>query len=160
MISQDLYDSFSENAIVRKDLTIILRSEDYDINFDVFLKDSYRLNWIRNLSKRYKGTDIFETLLKWISDRIGIAKITATGIKGKFKGIPVNGYYTMMRWGFLPEDGVDFINDTLGTTYIDERDAVCDSDFWLLWKEDGVEFEGVFDMKDNSLSYTVLHRKC
>ena len=137
---------------------IHIKNNDFEVKFDTF-GDNYRLNWIKNFSGKYKGTEIFKNMLHNLHDKIGDKPITATGIKGVFKGKPVNGYYTMFRWGFVPDGGIKQINKILNTKYNDLESAINDPAFFDKWKENGEEYEGIFDMSPNSISWKLINNK-
>ena len=79
-------------------------------------------------------------------------------INGKSKSIVVNGYYTMLRWGFIPEGGIKFINKVLHSNYESLESAIIDPEFWNRWKLEGKEFIGFFDLSSNSLSWKILNK--
>lgn len=137
---------------------IIILNKDFELKFDTFA-GLYRLNWIWNESGKYKGTDILKTVLEVVSDRLGDKPVTTTGIRGEFKGIQTNGAYTMLRWGFLPEGGVEMLNSYLGEDYVSLEAAFKDPVFWENWKKYASEYDGVFDMTPGSLSWDLLLKK-
>ncbi len=124
------------------------------------------LSWIYTKTSKYSGTDILKALIKYCQEN-GFKSITGYGIKGhdsviidgKRKSIVTNGYYSLMRWGFIPDKGVKFINKTLKTNYSTLEDAFSDKEFWTKWKEDGKEYTGEFDVSSNSLSFRVLDKQ-
>lgn len=145
---------------------IHIKNDDFDVKIDTF-GDSYTLNWINVKSKNVKGTELFKSILHGLK-KLGDRPIHAYGIRGtdiikgedgKNKIINVNGYYTVLRWGFFPDKGVKYINKTLKTNYPTMEDAYKDPTFWENWKENGKEFTGVFDMNKNSTSWKVLNRE-
>ena len=158
MSSQDLYSIISSLFIPDKKGLVLIKTSDFAIKFDTW-GNTYNLYWIKNFSSKFKGTDIFKELLKIVKERVGEKVIIATGIRGDFKGEDTNGYYTMMRWGFIPEGGISFINKILGTNYEKIEKAFNDSNFWINWKANGVQFDGEFDMSVNSLSWKVLNHQ-
>jgi hypothetical protein len=155
--NQNLEDLISHSIVPNKKGDVLIKNDDFEAKIDTF-GDYYRLYWIKNISRKYSGTEIFKNILKTLSNKFGNRPVSATGIKGEFKGKPVNGYYTMFRWGFIPEGGIDFINNQLGTSYESLEKAVNDNGFWEMWKANGTEIEGIFDMSPGSLSWKILNK--
>lgn len=155
--NQSLEDLISYSIVPNKKGDILMKNDDFETKIDTF-GDNYRLYWIKNISKKYSGTEIFKSILKTLKNKFGNKPISTTGIKGKFKGKPVNGYYTMLRWGFIPKGGINFINEKLNTNYKNISEAVTDEKFWELWRNKGCEFDGIFDMQPNSVSYKILNK--
>lgn len=124
------------------------------------------LSWIYTKTNKYSGTDILKALIKYCQES-GFKTITGYGIRGtdsviingKRKIITTNGYYSLMRWGFIPDKGIKFINNILKTNYTTLEDAFSNKEFWTKWREDGKEYTGEFDVSSNSLSFNVLDKQ-
>lgn len=145
---------------------ILVETSDFIVKFNEVSGKHLSFNWCYMKTKKFSGTDILRALIMY-SQKKGYRYISGYGIKGydkakidgKYKDIKVNGFYTIMRWGFLPDKGVKFINKVLKSNYSSLEDAFSDSFFWQQWKEKGVEFYGEFDLSPNSLSFKVLNKE-
>jgi hypothetical protein len=124
------------------------------------------LSWIYTKTRTYSGTDIIRALIKYAQEKnykfiagYGIKGFDIVEIEGKKTRIVTNGYYSLMRWGFLPDKGIKVINKKLKTNYATLEDAFSDSSFWTTWKDNGGDYTGEFDLKPNSLSFKVLDKQ-
>lgn len=158
--TDELCSLIRDAASKSKNDKIIIKNEDFDLGFDVWPDGPYhRLDWIHNKSGRFKGADILQCAIIVASDIGGEKPVTAFGMLGDFKGVKLNGAYTMLRWGFLPEDGVEMLNALLGEDYPDMETAFRDPNFWKNWKIYSSDYEGIFDTTPGSLSWDLLKRK-
>ena len=135
-------------------------NEDFALRFDVW-GPTFRLSWIKNKSGKYRGTDIWKTLLDVIKKKFGLKDITASAEKGydSVDKVELNGYYTMLRWGFIPDKGIKMFNALLGEDYKSLEEAFSDEKFWSDWLKYGQSWTGVFDASPNSLSWKLLYKK-
>ena len=154
-----------ETQQVKQGFYEVIETEDFFLKLDD-VGGYLSFNWIWMKTKKYNGTDLFRAIIKY-TEKKGFAKISGFGIRGKNvvksfgkkKLIDVNGYYSLMRWGFLPNKGVKLINKSLKENYESLEYAFSDPTFWNKWKEKGVEYAGTFDMTPNSLSFKILNRE-
>ena len=158
----ELFDIIKTQGKSEKFYTLV-DTDDFILKYD---DTSYMtLDWIYMKTNKYRGTDIFKAFLQLAKER-GHNKVKAWAIKGadvvkingKSKSIVVNGYYTMLRWGFIPEGGIKFINKVLHSNYESLESAIIDPEFWNRWKLEGKEFIGFFDLSSNSLSWKILNK--
>ncbi len=147
-----------KNDIKHKGIYDVLNNDDFELKIDDVSGDHLTLNWIKMKTRKYSGTDILNSLIKYSQEK-NYEYISAYGIKGDFKGKPVNGYYTLMRWGFIPDKGVNFINNVLDTKYNSLEEAFSKSIFWENWKKNGTEYTGEFNLETNSLSFKILNKE-
>jgi hypothetical protein len=144
----------------------VSENEDFTIKYDFVGEESMGLDWIYNKTNKYNGTDLFKCLVQ-IALENNLHMIKSYAIKGgdmiRVNGIPqiiqTNGYYTILRGGFIPDGGVDFLNGVIGTDYVDLESAYNDPSFWSNWRENGIEFVGFFYLAKNSLSFDILDKK-
>jgi hypothetical protein len=143
----------------KKDM-IVVDNEDFEVRFDLW-GDTYRFNWIINRTAKYRGADIFHALITAVEMAYGAKPITTSAEKGYDEQAKkdLNGYYTMLRWGFIPDKGVKMFNALLGETYPTMEAAFKDSSFWKNWRDYGSSYTGVFDMTPGSLSWDLLEKK-
>lgn len=164
---ENILDIINANK-VSKDFYTLVETTDFTLKYDDASEDHITLNWIyiKNKSSNISGTDLFKALIE-IAKSKGIYKIFAYGIKGYDiievdgvkKSIWVNGYYTMLRWGFIPDKGIHFLNKILKTNYNSLEEAYKEQNFWDSWKENGKEFTGVFDLSsEETLSMRILNK--
>ena len=143
-----------------------LETDDFMIKFDEITGDSLTIDWIYNISNKIRGIDIFKGIIEYCNKK-NYDSIHAYGIRGlgyvnddkQSVGVETNGYYTMMRWGFVPKNGVKDINKILKTKYKSIDDMYLDQNFWTKWKKDVNDYAGVFDLNKNSLSYKILNHE-
>ncbi len=156
-IIESLSDSFQNDLIKTKKFSQI-NNEDFSLRFD-FIDDYVILLWIYNKSKKYSGREIFYQFIKYINS-LGIREIYAYAAKGidhirdGKKSIKINdtGYFNLLKWGFIPTEGINFINKTLKSNYKSFEEMFSDNEFFSIWKEKGKEFPCVFDTDKNSIS--------
>ena len=154
-----------ETQQVKDDFYQVIDTEDFVLKLDN-VGDYLTINWIWMKTRKYSGTELFNAIIKYAENK-GYDTIYAFGIKGKNlvkadgknQVIIVNGYYTLMRWGFIPDKGINFINRILKEKYESFEDAFSDPEFWIKWKSKGVEYGGSFDLTPNSLSFKILNRE-
>lgn len=144
----------------------ISENEDFTIKYDFVGEESMGLDWIYNKTRKYTGTSLFKCLIQiGLENKMHMIKTYAVKgndlikIDGYTRAIQTNGYYTMLRWGFVPDGGINFLNGVLGTDYPDLETAYNDSEFWSNWRENGIEFVGFFYLNKDSISFDVLDKK-
>ncbi len=131
-------------------------SQDFVLRYDI-VGDSLQLMWIRNRTNRIKGLDIFKQLVKY-AQSINMDDIYGWWVDGTIDKVPATGYYIGMKWGFMPVDGIKFVNKQLKTNYPDMTAAHADPNFLPMWKAKGRNFTGEFDLKPGSLSLQILSK--
>jgi hypothetical protein len=121
-----------------------VKNEDFDIIFDIE-GDTLTLTWINVKSGKFTGKDVLSALIQ-LAHENGANKIRATGVRGKYHGKLAYGYYALLKWGFIPDGGIAFLNKVLGTKYGSIKEAFADPQFWAMWKDMGVEFTGTLQV--------------
>ena len=150
-----LYD-FIKSKTNTKDI-IRINNIDFNIIFDININDkTLNLDWINNKSNKYSGKDIINALIK-LCDFYNLNKIKAVGAKGKYHNTNSFGYYVLLKYGFIPKDGIQLINKVLNTNYKNFEEAYSDNNFLVLWKEKGIEYDGYLYLNKNSLSYKIFN---
>lgn len=141
--------------LAREDIKV----KDENIEFLFTIQDDVcRLNWVQSRNKSVRMTFVFKQFITALQ-KLGVRKITANCIRGNFQRVKCNGYYTLLKWGFIPEGGRGFINKFITPEY----DA-----FWFFtelnsselsqWRENGESFEGVFYLDQDSFSMRMFMR--
>lgn len=131
----------------------IVQNNDFILKWDE-TEDHLTLSWIYRISDKYKGRDIFNSLIEYCKKK-NIPRITAYCVRGNDSIIVNNnkkeiydtGYYTLLKWGFKPDKGVKFLNKTLKTNYSTIESAIKSPIFWKKWKDKGVDFTGYYEIK-------------
>lgn len=130
----------------------VVQNDDFILKWDES-EDHLTLSWIYRISDKYKGREIFNSLIEYCKKK-NIPRITAYCVRG-YDSISINnqkeeiydnGYYTLLKWGFKPDKGIKLINKTLKTNYKTIESAVRSPLFWKKWKDDGVDFTGYYDL--------------
>ena len=156
-----------EETSFQDEIYTIVENNNFSLKIDYITGDYLTLAWIHIKNKEYiNGTELLKSLIPYSKKR-NLKYIHAYGIKGydmayvnnKMKLITTNGYYTLMRWGFIPYKKEIFLNKVLKTDYKSLEDAYSDPNFWINWKERGIAYVGDFDLEENSLSYKVLNKE-
>ena len=150
-----LYDFIKSKTNV-KDI-IKISNIDYNLIFDINIHNNVlNLDWINVKSNKYSGKDLINALIK-ICKYYNLTKIKATGAKGKYHNTNSFGYYVLLKYGFIPKEGIKLINKTLNTQYKNFEEAYSDINFLTLWKNNGLEYDGVLDLNPNSLSMKIYN---
>ena len=73
------------------------------------------------------------------------------------------GYYVFLKYGFIPDNNVKFINkifkiNKIDKQYTDINEIYLDKSFFKTWKEIGVGFNGSFNLDDDSISMSVYKK--
>lgn len=161
----DILDIIKNKMITGKDGYKSIETPDFILKIDE-VDTHVTLSWIYMKTQKYKGTDVLNAIIKYSKSK-GYKSITGFGIRGtdivkidgKSKTIETNGYYTLMRWGFIPDNGIKMINRVLKTKYPSLIAAYKDPEFWTKWKQNGKDYTGEFDIAPNSLSWKILLHK-
>ncbi len=127
----------------------VVDSPDFQLKYDD--KGDFMFSWIYMKTSKFRGTDIFRALLA-IAQKEGAKEIHALAAKGKTNDVLANGYYTLVKWGFIPIKDVEWANKLLGTQYQSWDEAYSDPKFFELWKAKGKEVYVTFDTTPGSLS--------
>lgn len=135
----------------------LIDNEDFQLRYDI-VGDGLQLMWIHNKTNKIKGRDIFGQLIKF-AQSIGMTNIYAWWCSGTIDKMPATGYITGMRWGFIPVDGINFVNKVLKTNYKNFEEAYADPNFLENWKQKGKDFTGEFDLSPNSLSMKIFNTR-
>ena len=134
----------------------IVNNNDFQLNFED--KGDFMLRWIYLKTNKYKGKDIMKALVKIVQES-GDNEMSALASKDVVNGVETNGFYSLVRWGFCPTKGIDWVNKILGTNYESMDAAYADPKFLPLWKTKGKECWVTFDLTPNSLSIKTLYKE-
>jgi len=134
----------------------VTKTADYHIIYDISSKLLW-IVWINIKTNKFKGIDILMKLIE-IAKSKGCIGLTADWETGIIQGIEANGYYVGMKWGFLPDKGIKFVNDILKTEYPNFKAMFDDPNFLKMWKEAKVPYSGTFDLSTNSISWQQLNK--
>lgn len=154
--NESVYDIIT-NTVKKKQGIYTVKNNDFHIIFDL-TDDILELTWITINTNKFTGKEVLLGLIKYCK-QFNITKIKATGVRDKHHGKDSYGYYVMLKWGFLPIQGITFINDVLNTNYKSFENAFIDSNFLPKWKINGIEFDGIFDLNQNSLSMKQFNKQ-
>lgn len=134
-----------------------VKNADFEMKYSAM--DNYLiLLWIHiKPNSNYKGIEVFKALIEFTRTN-NLPVITAFAARRKFRRINTNGYYSLLKWGFIPDKGISFINKTLGSKYTSIQEAYSDQEFLKRWKEKGAEFDGSFEVSPTSFSMQVLNK--
>lgn len=146
--SQEIYDIIQTNK-VDENGSWVVDSPDFQLKYDD--KGDFMFSWIYMKTSKFRGTDVFKALLM-IAQKEGAKEIHALAAKGKTNDVLANGYYTLIKWGFVPIKDIDWANKLLGTQYQSWDEAYSDPKFFELWKAKGKEVYVTFDTTPGSLS--------
>ena len=146
-----------EKELKKKHGIYTVKNADFHIIFDI-AEDVLELTWITINSNKYTGKEVLLGIIDYCQ-QFNINKLRATGVRGEHHKKDSYGYYVMLKWGFIPDGGISFLNDVLGTKYESIEQAYADPEFWNKWKKDGTEFDGTFDMSAGSLSKRMFDDK-
>jgi hypothetical protein len=137
--------------------------DDDDLKMDrqIFFNQNYIENFSFNVKNKgkYSGSDIFNTQVQNTKKDNRIKEIrTVAG--GSFFG-KMNGYYTWLRLGYTPNKRKDKeysekANKELGTNITSITELMYSQEGRDWWKENGGQFEGTFDLSENSYSMKTL----
>lgn len=121
-----------------------VNNSDFEIKYNDM--DTYLiLLWINIKSDKYKGIEVFKALVKFSQEK-NLKFIIAYASKGIFYKVETTGYYSLLKWGFIPLEGIDLINAALEGNYKSIEEARKDSKFLANWKEKGIAFDGIFEL--------------
>jgi hypothetical protein len=134
----------------------IVDNNDFQLNYED--KGGFMFRWIYLKTNKYKGKDILKALVK-IAQKSGANEMSALASKDVVNGVETNGFYSLVKWGFEPTKGIDWINKVLGTNYKDLETAYNDPNFLPLWKTKGKECWVTFDLIPGSLSNRILAKE-
>lgn len=156
----DLYNTIKQNGINKKGYTEVITPE-FELRYDT-VGDRLSLMWVQIKSSKYKGVDIIKALVK-LTRELGLKKITTYAVSGNISGsdkkaVKASGYYALLKFGFIPDGGIEFINKILHTHYKDMQQAYDDVYFLALWKAAEHEFTGDFDVSSGSISMRQLNK--
>jgi hypothetical protein len=136
--------------------SFIVSNEDFELKYEADSSD-FIFRWVLVKSPKYKGKDIFKAIID-IAKKEGYKEINALAAKGKTNNVTANGYYSLVKWGFIPTKDITWVNKLLNTSYNSYDEAFNDPNFLPLWKEKGKETYAIFDLDPNSTSFKQFNK--
>jgi hypothetical protein len=136
--------------------SFIVSNEDFELKYEADSSD-FIFRWVLVKSSKYKGKDIFKAIID-IAKKEGYKEINALAAKGKTNNVSANGYYSLVKWGFIPTKDITWVNKLLNTSYNSYDEAFNDPNFLPLWKEKGKETYAIFDLDPNSTSFKQFNK--
>jgi hypothetical protein len=126
---------------------LLINCEDFEIRYDNVDDENITLCWILKKTNKYQGIYIFNNFVEFLKGK-NFKYIRAYCSNGitiyDHKIIQLNGYYTLLKWKFIPSKGINFINKTLKTNYKDFDEMYNDKTFWNRWKTFGKDFYAIY----------------
>lgn len=154
------------NNQTKKKFYYILEDDDLFLQYSIMEDSHLTLNYIKIKNKyNVKFVDVIKTLIE-LCKIYNLQYIRGSMEKGfailNNERTMLNGYYSFLRIGFIPDTGINFINKSLKgiVKYENMEDIYMDDDFFDIWKEFGKPYSGYFDISKNSLSMIVFETYC
>lgn len=151
---KEIYDIVQSNK-VNEHGNWWIDTPDFQLKYDD--KGDFMFSWIYLKTNKYRGADIFKAVLR-LAKEVGAKEIHALAAKGVTNNVDATGYFVLVKWGFLPIKGIEWVNKLLGTSYQSFEEAYNDSNFLPMWKQKGQEGYVTFDLTPGSLSMKVFNK--